>query len=648
MVIVLKQNISDSEKENIKEFLGEHNFKTNEIVGQEQAIIAAVGRGAVEPRDVQSLAGVENVIPISKPFKLASREFNPQNTIVEIKNSFGQKIRIGGQRLVSIAGPCLVEDENTLMEIAKIASNSGACLLHGDAFKPRTSPYAFSGLGEEALKLLKKAGNTYGLPVVSEIISEDDIPLFEKYDIDVYQIGARNMQNFDLLKAVGKLNKPVILKRGYACTIEELLMSAEYLLSSGTDKVILCERGIRTFESATKNTLDLSAIPVLRSITHLPILVDPSHAVGIRDKISPMALASIASGADGIIIEFHTNPAKARSDANQALTPEMFDKLMHDVEALAPVVGKSVVHIRKDLVKKSAENSKVKDNEKLTCAYSGKKGAYAEQAVSRYFDENAEAIPCSSFKEVFKTVLEGKADYGMIPIENSLGGSVYDNYDNLSLFEDVSIVGAMHLRIQHALLAPKGTKISDIKRIYSHPQGFAQCEKIIDSYNWEKIATVSTATGAKMVADFDSKENAAIASSITAGYYNLEILQDDIQDDPRDYTRFVIIAANHISQNKTLLSKNPNMATFMFSTENKSGSLCEALGVFQKYGLNLTRLESRPIAGQPWHYWFYADAELKETEHQNIEYVQKVLNELKSVAEEIRLLGVYSEAGYNI
>ena len=648
MVIVLKQNISDSEKENIKEFLGEHNFKTNEIVGQEQAIIAAVGRGAVEPRDVQSLAGVENVIPISKPFKLASREFNPQNTIVEIKNSFGQKIRIGGQRLVSIAGPCLVEDENTLMEIAKIASNSGACLLHGDAFKPRTSPYAFSGLGEEALKLLKKAGNTYGLPVVSEIISEDDIPLFEKYDIDVYQIGARNMQNFDLLKAVGKLNKPVILKRGYACTIEELLMSAEYLLSSGTDKVILCERGIRTFESATKNTLDLSAIPVLRSITHLPILVDPSHAVGIRDKISPMALASIASGADGIIIEFHTNPAKARSDANQALTPEMFDKLMHDVEALAPVVGKSVVHIRKDLVKKSAENSKVKDNEKLTCAYSGKRGAYAEQAVSRYFDENAEAIPCSSFKEVFKTVLEGKADYGMIPIENSLGGSVYDNYDNLSLFEDVSIVGAMHLRIQHALLAPKGTKISDIKRIYSHPQGFAQCEKIIDSYNWEKIATVSTATGAKMVADFDSKENAAIASSITAGYYNLEILQDDIQDDPRDYTRFVIIAANHISQNKTLLSKNPNMATFMFSTENKSGSLCEALGVFQKYGLNLTRLESRPIAGQPWHYWFYADAELNETEHQNIEYVQKVLNELKSVAEEIRLLGVYSEAGYNI
>lgn len=648
MVIVLKQNISDSEKENIKEFLGEHNFKTNEIVGQEQAIIAAVGRGAVEPRDVQSLAGVENVIPISKPYKLASREFNPQNTIVEIKNSFGQKIRIGGQRLVSIAGPCLVEDENTLMEIAKIASNSGACLLHGDAFKPRTSPYAFSGLGEEALKLLKKAGNTYGLPVVSEIISEDDIPLFEKYDIDVYQIGARNMQNFDLLKAVGKLNKPVILKRGYACTIEELLMSAEYLLSSGTDKVILCERGIRTFESATKNTLDLSAIPVLRSITHLPILVDPSHAVGIRDKISPMALASIASGADGIIIEFHTNPAKARSDANQALTPEMFDKLMHDVEALAPVVGKSVVHIRKDLVKKSAENSKVKDNEKLTCAYSGKRGAYAEQAVSRYFDENAEAIPCSSFKEVFKTVLEGKADYGMIPIENSLGGSVYDNYDNLSLFEDVSIVGAMHLRIQHALLAPKGTKITDIKRIYSHPQGFAQCEKIIDSYNWEKIATVSTATGAKMVADFDSKENAAIASSITAGYYNLEILKDDIQDDPRDYTRFVIIAANHISQNKTLLSKNPNMATFMFSTENKSGSLCEALGVFQKYGLNLTRLESRPIAGQPWHYWFYADAELKETEHQNIEYVQKVLNELKSVAEEIRLLGVYSEAGYNI
>ena len=647
MVIVLKQNISPKEKEVIKNFLGEKNFKTNEIAGEEQTVIAAVGRGVIDLGEVQALSGVDSVIPISKPYKLASREFNPQNTVVEIENFFGQKIRIGGQRLVCIAGPNLVEDKESIFDIAKIAVLNGACLLHGDAFKPRSSPYAFSGLGEEGLKLLKQAGDMYGLPVVSEIISEADIPLFEKYHIDVYQIGARNMQNFNLLKAVGKLNKPVILKRSSACTVEELLMSAEYLLSSGNDKVILCERGIRTFETSTKNTLDLSAVPVLRAMTHLPIIVDPSHAVGLRDKVSPMALAAVASGADGVILEVHTNPQKAKSDGKQALVPEMFEKLMNDIEAMAPVVGKAVVHIRKDLIKTNSKEGKVKTS-KVVCAYSGKRGAYAEQAVVRYFDENAEPLPCNSFKDVFSAVLEGKADYGMIPIENSLAGSVYDNYDNLTRFHDISIVGAMHLRIQHALLAPKGTKIENIKRIYSHPQGFAQCDKIIEKYNWEKIATVSTATGAKMVSDLGSTENAAIASSVTAGYYNLEIIKDDIQNDPRDYTRFVVIAPNHVSQKNALTVKSPNMATFMFSTENKAGALYQVLGVFQKFGLSLSRLESRPINGQPWHYWFYADAELNQSSHQNKEYVLKVLDELKTVAEEIRLLGIYSEAGYNI
>lgn len=284
------------------------------------------------------------------------------------------------------------------------------------------------------------------------------------------------------------------------------------------------------------------------------------------------------------------------------------------------------------------------NHKKILCAYSGKKGAYAEQAVGRYFGENADAVQCDSFRAVFQAVSSGKTDFGMIPIENSLGGSVYDNYDNLVAFKDVSIVGALHLRIQHALLAVKGTSVESVKRVYSHPQGFAQCSKLIENYGWEKISASSTATAAKMVADFGSSENAAIASAVTANYYNLEILMEDIQDDPRDFTRFVVICENKNIRNLAEVKKNPNMASFVFGTANETGALYNALGIFQKNKLNLTRLESRPIAGQPWHYWFYADAELKEKALQNEDYVKIFMEELKTAAEDVRLLGVYSES----
>lgn len=646
MVIVLKNGISNEDKARIKSFLGEKDFKTNEVAGEEQSIIAAVGQLNIDPADVSLLPGVEKVIPISKPYKMASREFKPENTVIELKNNFGQKIRIGGQRIVTIAGPCAVEERDRMFEIARAVSESGACMLRGGAYKPRTSPYSFQGLGEEGVKMLKEAGDKYGLPVVTEIISPEHLKIMKKYGVDCLQIGARNMQNFELLKEVGKSKLPVILKRGLCATIEEWLMSAEYLLSSGTENLILCERGIRTYEKATRNTLDLSAIPVLRGMTHLPVIVDPSHAVGIRDKIAPMALASIAAGADGIIVEVHNCPEKAMSDGPQALLPSMFDKLQHDIEAMAPVVGKSVVHIREDVSKKS--ETKTRKSGKLVCAYNGIRGTYAEQAVHRYFDSEVEAMPVPSFKKIFEAVMSGEADYGMVPIENSLGGSVYDNYDNITRFEDVSIVGALKLRIQHALLAPKGATFQTIKRIYSHPQGFAQCVKMIENYGWEKISAGSTATAAKMVSDMGSTENAAIASAITAKYYNLEILQEDIQDHAQDYTRFVVIAANHVEKNLPKSVKAPNTASFAFSTANETGALYNALGVFEKNKLNLTRLESRPIKGQPWHYWFYADAELKEEALQNEEYVKAFLVELKKVAEEVRLLGVYSEAGNSI
>lgn len=650
MVIVLKKDISIEEKHNLANFLGENNFKTNEVNGEEKTIIAAVGKLKIDPREVELQPGVESVIPISKPYKMASREFQPQNSVIEIPNNKKQIIRVGGQRIISIAGPCAVENREQMMSIAKEIANSGACMLRGGAYKPRTSPYSFQGLGEEGLILLKEAGDKYGLPVVTEVVASEYLQVMEDRGVDVYQVGARNMQNFELLKKLGKLNKPVILKRGLSATIEEWLMSAEYLLSSGTDKVILCERGIRTYEKATRNTLDLSAIPILRGLTHLPIIVDPSHAVGIRDKIPPMGLAAIASGADGIIVEVHNCPEKALSDGPQALLPQQFDKLMRDIEALAPVVGKSVIHIRNEnnSVPTSVDATENKPN-KIRCAFSGKQGAYAEQAIGRYFDSDAEALSVDSFRGVFQAVADGRAEYGMIPIENSLAGSIYDNYDNLSNFEDISIVGAIHLRIQHSLLGVKGATLDTIKRVYSHPQGHSQCVKLLSEHNdWEKIASSSTSTAAKFVADSKSVENAAIASSINSKYYDLEIIQEGIEDDPRDYTRFVVIAANHFIKENSYDSLVPNKASFMFCVKNETGALYNCLGVFQKNNLNLTRLESRPIAGQPWKYWFYADAEIPSSEQKSKEYIENILNELNGSAEQIRLLGVYSEANLSV
>ncbi len=653
MVIVLKRNITSDEKNSLKKFLGDQNFKTNEIPGEEETIIAAVGRLKMDPREVEILPGVERVIPISKPYKMASREFKRENTIVEIPSPSGQIIRVGGQRVIAVAGPCAVESREQMMDAAKAVSECGAVMLRGGAYKPRTSPYSFQGLGEEGCRILKEAGDKYGLPVVTEVVAAEYLPAMENAGIDVYQVGARNMQNFELLKQLGKLGKPVILKRGLSATIEEWLMSAEYLLSSGTDKVILCERGIRTYERATRNTLDLSAIPILHGLTHLPIIVDPSHAVGIRDKVSPMGLAAIAGGADGIIVEVHCNPDKALSDGPQSLYPVQFEKLMRDIEALSPVIGRQVAHIHQSKAPAVISAGK-RSSDKIICAFSGKRGAYAEQAITKYFDDEAEALPVSSFREIFQSVLDGKADFGMVPIENSLAGSVYENYDNLVNFEDVSIVASLTLRIQHSLLGVKGAKLSDIKTVYSHPQAIAQCSKFLEAHSdWTKVDAVSTATAAKTVSDVASPSNAAIASAVNAKYYNLEILQEGIEDDPKNYTRFFVIAPNHITKTSSNLSaglafetqkvtgEKPNCVTLEFTLKNEPGALYNCLGIFQEYNLNLSRLESRPISGKTWRYRFYADAVLEEKDR-NAEYVSRVLDSLKQKAEDVRLLGVYS------
>ena len=431
-------------------------------------------------------------------------------------------------------------------------------------------------------------------------------------------------------------------------------MAAEYLLSSGTDDVILCERGIRTYEKATRNTLDLSAVPVIRSLTHLPIIIDPSHAVGIRDKVPPMGLAAIAAGADGIIVEVHCQPEKAVSDAAQTMYPEQFEKLMRDIDVLAPVVGKEVTHIRPaspDGQKAAAAGS---NDGRVRCAYSGDHGAYAEQAISLYFDD-AQAVGCSSFRDVFQAVTDGRADYGMIPLENSLAGSVYDNYDNLFRFDDVSICGAYTLRIEHALLAVKGASLDSIKRVYSHPHGFPQCKDFLDKHpGWIQVDAVSTATAAELVAKEGSLENAAIASTVAADYYNLEVLATGIELNPRNYTRFVVITANdrevreaaaaaeELCSAKTCCAASNEVAkaSLVFIAKNKSGSLYECLGVLHQRNLNMTRLESRPIMGEPWRYMFYVDLQLPEGGRKVLE---EAVGALKSKAEEVRLLGIYKE-----
>lgn len=662
MIIVLKQDITKDEKGAIAAFLGKNNFKMNEIAGEETTVLAAVGKLKVDPREVEVLPGVERVIPISKPYKMASREFKRDDTVVQVSTNNGGAVLVGGKRIVSIAGPCAVESREQMMAAAKRVAASGAVMLRGGAYKPRTSPYSFQGLGEEGLVLLKEAGDKYGLPVVTEVVAAEYLATMEKHGVDVYQVGARNMQNFELLKRLGALGRPVILKRGLAATIEEWLMSAEYLLSSGTDKVILCERGIRTYERATRNTLDLSAIPVLRTMTHLPIIVDPSHALGIRDKVPPMALAAIASGADGIIVEVHCNPDKALSDGAQSLFPEQFDKLMHDIEALAPVIGKAVPRLAPSVKRAAPINTSsgkqvgdaVSRSGGVTCAFSGKRGAYAESAIDRLFDGAAEAVAVDSFREIFQAVCDGKTDYGMVPIENTLAGSVYDNYDNLSQFEDVSIVGAVHLRIQHSLLGVKGSRIEEISTVYSHPQAISQCSRFLSAHTaWSKVDCVSTATAASQVSRMGDKTSAAIASASNAAYYGLEVLQDALEDNPSNYTRFVVIARRGKEDE---IDTRANMASFTFCTKNEPGALCDCLGVFRDRGMNLTRLESRPVVGEPWRYRFYADAQVEKHGDENADkrravrlFAEETLEVLKaSSSEEARLLGVYAEAAVSI
>lgn len=332
MIAILKHGTTPAQVQHLVGWLKTMNLDVHISEGSEMTVLGLIGdTSRVDMELLKSLEMVDSVKRVSEPYKQANRKFHPKDTIVAAGSA-----RIGGGYFATIAGPCSVESEEQIIEVAQAVKASGATILRGGAFKPRTSPYAFQGMKGEGIQLLLKAKAATGLPIVTEIMNISTLDLFA--DVDIIQVGARNMQNFDLLKELGKTNKPILLKRGLANTIQELLMSAEYIMSEGNENIILCERGIRTFETATRNTLDLSAVPVLHSLTHLPVVVDPSHATGKANLVAPMAYAAVASGADGLMIEVHNNPSCALCDGAQSLTPPQFDEIAHHIRKIREAI----------------------------------------------------------------------------------------------------------------------------------------------------------------------------------------------------------------------------------------------------------------------------------------------------------------------
>jgi len=338
MVVIMEDYATEADIQEVISNIRSLGYEVHRSNGIERTVLGAVGeKRDVDKRNIELLKGVREVVSITKPYKLSSREFKKEDSLIPIKD-----IQIGGDNVLMMAGPCAVENRDQIFEIAEILGGLGVKVLRGGAFKPRSSPYSFQGLGEEGLKYLRDVGDKFEMAVVSEVLDVSQIAMMSEY-VDIFQVGARNMQNFWLLKELGKIRKPVLLKRGMSATIEEWLMAAEYIMSGGNYQVILCERGIRTFENYTRNTLDLSAIPVVQKLSHLPVIVDPSHGTGRRDKVAPMARAAVAAGAQGLLIEVHTHPEDALSDGAQSLYPEQFKNLINELKIIAQAVNRKII-----------------------------------------------------------------------------------------------------------------------------------------------------------------------------------------------------------------------------------------------------------------------------------------------------------------
>ncbi len=622
MILVLENKITPHQKDKIKNMLSDEGCITREIVDGGRNVIGVIGKTKTSLEEFNTIEGVAEAVPIKSTYKLVSREFKSEDTKVAIGN-----VVVGSDRIVIVAGPCAVESHDQAMSIAKEVKKYGAVLFRGGAYKPRSSPYSFQGLEEEGLKILADVREKTGLGVVTEITSPSQADLMMKY-VDVVQIGARNMQNFELLKCVGRMGKPVVLKRGLASTIQEWLMSAEYIMAEGNNNVILCERGIRTFEPYTRNTLDLSAIPVLKKLTHLPIIIDPSHATGIREKVSPMARAAIAAGADALMIEVHNDPDQALSDGPQSLYPEQFGQLTRDIYVIAPVVGKQLDF---DYLKKSEILNGSQSEETKTAAFIGEYGAYSHKASLGYFGEEVKPVPMKTFKDIFQAVQTGDCQYGVVPLENSLSGSIHENYDLLQEY-DLKIIGEITIRVKHALIAKENVQKNEIKKILGPPPALSQCKNYLDQYpDIQLVPVTATSSAVRQVKDSEDKHSAAIGSTMAAEIFKMNILEESIEDNPRNYTRFAIIA-KVVKGNKKV-----NKTSIIFSTGNKPGALFAVMKIFSEHQINLVKLESRPMLGKPWEYMFYADLEA-DIEHPDL---SPVMEKLVEKSENLRILGRY-------
>ena len=625
MILVLEKGITQDQKNNIRSILFKEGYIVREMSEAGQNIIGAVGKGGKDTDFFEQLPGVARVIPISTSFKLVSRQLHTEDTQVQVGD-----VLVGGERITIIAGPCAVESRDQALTIAREVKRYGAVLFRGGAFKPRTSPYSFQGLQEEGLKILAEVREATGLGVVTEITSPAQADMMMKY-IDVVQVGARNMQNFELLKCVGRIGKPVVLKRGLSSTIEEWLMSAEYILSEGNDKVILCERGIRTFEPYTRNTLDLSAIPVLKTLTHLPVIIDPSHATGIREKVSPMARAAIAAGADGLMIEVHHDPDHALSDGPQSLYPKQFGQLTRDIYVIAPVIGKQLDFDYLDKAKAVDHLSKTNGTGIQRAAFLGEIGTFSHKACTQYFGNKVAAVPSPSFKSIFESVKSGEVDFGVVPLENSLTGSIHENYD-LLLEYDLRIVGEITLRIIHHLIGQPDAGFNTIKRVLSPPMAFQQCRQFLERHaGWDLVPVKDTAGAVREISESANPADAAIASKEAAEIHGMEVIEEGIETNPRNYTRFVVIGIDR-------LEKGPRRkSSLIFSTGNQPGALYDVLKIFADNGINLVKLESRPIHDKPWEYMFYVDLEA-EVES---EAFKPTLDLLDDKTDYLKVLGSY-------
>jgi 3-deoxy-7-phosphoheptulonate synthase len=594
-----------------------------ELAPTEVERIGILGKSAVSEDELRRFPGVAGVIRVRTPYKLVGREMHPLDSLVRVGN-----VVIGGENICVIAGPCAIESLEQALTIAREVKKAGASLFRGGAFKPRTSPYSFQGLEEDGLKILAEVRETLGLGVVTEMTSSSQADLMMKY-VDVVQIGARNMQNFELLKCVGRMGKPALLKRGLSGTIEEWLMSAEYILSEGNQQVILCERGIRTFEPYTRNTLDLSAIPVLKKLTHLPIIVDPSHATGMREKVSPMARSAIAAGADGMMVEVHHDPDHALSDGAQSLYPHQFRQLMRDIYVIAPVIGKQLDTAQLERVR-VIERRRQNGSGRQRAGFMGRPGSFSHKACLQYFGDSVAAAGLPTFRSIFEAIKAAEIEYGVIPIENSLSGSIHENYDLMREY-DLKIIGELQLRIMQNLLAKPGTELGDIRRVLSHPQGFEQCRRFLSQHSWEHVAVGDTAAAAERVSNSENPGDAAIANQSAADHYGLAVVAHGIEDNPRNFTRFVVVSREPIESRKAAKT------SLICSVRNEPGALFAILKVFAENQINMIKLESRPIPGEPWRYMFYIDveADLQAPQHATVR------KQIADRSEYLKILGCY-------